>query len=734
MALNAVCLKALGQTSTDSLYSYIVNSDAESGMRRLEAFQNTELAHADDSVLCDYLYLKGRCYEMDHNAAEAVKWYRASATKADSLRRYNQFFYDAVLKVMLWDCRIEDLREEGAFFGLLAMHTPMSCQEAYPKQYLLYSTLADILNYEMRYADVPEISEKGMYFVKRQFSTADDEYYEIPYTEAVSWCLMGRAEKADSIYNWIESHAVPMSDTLSQGMQLLKKDIQWCKTHSFSDLKQKAVRFIDSKPAALFIENIKSHEGAELAHQFFNLIRGMLADYYYDVSDKEDEMVWNKLLTSQIMYFFIRCDSLPGRNGEAFDNAIIRKDFLTYHTSKLIKKPLKWTDVRDNIKAGDAVIDFSCLPAEAFIIRKTYTMPHSVAIDSLLNDDIVKQLGDEPLVISRLYSADGPLARLWRTLEAELKGVKRLYISGSNEFAQINYGAIPLRGGSVVADRYELHTLLSPSDAGQKEYGLTSAFRTAAVYGGIDYEQSKYNASSQTYADEDWQLTRGLPDNVRGGFDNLPGSLAEAQCADSILRSRHIHDLLYVGKQATEESLKALSGKSPDLLHLSTHGFMLAPLFSGGGTDISDTTHTYYKTVLSQSGLLFAGANRAWRDFKHDNHNDGILTSREIMQLDLSGCKLAILSACRSALGETKNVTGVPFGVAYALKMAGVKQVLCSLWTINDAATSVFMKAFYKHLFAVGNARRALRLTQKEMMTSREYSSPYYWASFEIVE
>lgn len=499
------------------------------------------------------------------------------------------------------------------------------------------------------------------------------------------------------------------------------------------DIKQKALRVIDNMQPSLLLAKVKTKGGSELFHDYFDLVRNTLANYYYDVSDKEDEAVWNKLLANQMLYFYICCDSLPRRTHEAYDNAIVRKDFLSYHTGRLGKKPMRWQDVQRSLGECDAAIEICSLPEEVLVLRKGYQSPKSIPVDSLLFEEIVAGLADEPLAINGLYAKDGPLVRFWRLVEPELNGINTIYISGANEFSQINYGAIPLDDGGTVSDKYNCHTLLSTTDAGLATEGNIT-FKSAAVFGGIDYERANYDKTSETYNDEDWQLTRGLPDSMRGGFRNLPGSVIEAACTDSILNSKQIPHHLYKSGQATEESFKALNGNAPNLLHLSTHGFMLAPLFNSDDSLQIDTTVTKYKTVLSQSGLLFAGANKAWRDFKHGEHNDGILTSREIIQLDLSGCKLAVLSACRSALGETRNLTGVPFGVAYALKLAGVRQVLCSLWSIKDDATVAFMKKFYEYLFTVNNAREALRMTQKDMMKSREYSSPYYWASFVIVE
>lgn len=58
---------------------------------------------------------------------------------------------------------------------------------------------------------------------------------------------------------------------------------------------------------------------------------------------------------------------------------------------------------------------------------------------------------------------------------------------------------------------------------------------------------------------------------------------------------------------------------------------------------------------------------------------------------------------------------------------------MCSLWSVDDAATCVYMKHFYHCLTQVGNPAAALKLTVARMKRDG-YTSPYYWASFILVE
>jgi hypothetical protein len=55
------------------------------------------------------------------------------------------------------------------------------------------------------------------------------------------------------------------------------------------------------------------------------------------------------------------------------------------------------------------------------------------------------------------------------------------------------------------------------------------------------------------------------------------------------------------------------------------------------------------------------------------------------------------------------------------------------MWKVDDAATRELMVAYYRALLAGAGRSEALRQVQLAMMQSKNYSHPYYWASFVVV-
>ncbi|SDX99472.1 Tetratricopeptide repeat-containing protein [Lutibacter oricola] len=97
---------------------------------------------------------------------------------------------------------------------------------------------------------------------------------------------------------------------------------------------------------------------------------------------------------------------------------------------------------------------------------------------------------------------------------------------------------------------------------------------------------------------------------------------------------------------------------------------------------------------------------------------------------------LLVLSACETGLGVVRKGEGV-MSLARGFSYAGVKNVLVSLWKVNDKATAQLMSSFYKGYSRTNNKSASLHQSKLEYLRSKEISShkksPYYWASFVFI-
>jgi CHAT domain-containing protein len=119
------------------------------------------------------------------------------------------------------------------------------------------------------------------------------------------------------------------------------------------------------------------------------------------------------------------------------------------------------------------------------------------------------------------------------------------------------------------------------------------------------------------------------------------------------------------------------------------------------------------RSPLVLSGLVCAGANLP------DTPDRGILSADAIAGLLLDDLQLAVFSACDSGLGDVAGGEGV-YGLQRAFHIAGCKNVVASLWKVDDAATAALMTRFYGYLFHEDKDKRlrpmeALRRAQLDL-------------------
>ena len=91
--------------------------------------------------------------------------------------------------------------------------------------------------------------------------------------------------------------------------------------------------------------------------------------------------------------------------------------------------------------------------------------------------------------------------------------------------------------------------------------------------------------------------------------------------------------------------------------------------------------------------------------------------------------ELLVLSACETAVGDERAALGIA-GVAVR---SGARSTLASLWLVDDRSTAQLMSLFYKQLNAGVPRGEALRLTQRSLLQSQQYSHPRYWAAFVLL-
>ena len=421
----------------------------------------------------------------------------------------------------------------------------------------------------------------------------------------------------------------------------------------------------------------------------------------------------------------------------------------------LVEDTETWKEIQKSLDDDDIAIEFCYSPHMdtfsklepfygAFVLRKGYDAPILVSLE---NVDVVEEIFDndnpDELFVNNLYSNDKMVklySMLWHNLTPYLNDVKTIYYSPVGQLSNVNFDVLFGEDGVMLGERYSMNRVSSTANIGELKAQDSRQYESCVLYGNIKYDESQSDMADASLTYETFSGTEVhselalSSENDRGKWGPIPSTKKEISNIGTLLFKKGIKVTTYEEKAANEESFKALSGKSPDIIHLATHGFVIdTPKRAEGNKFVASTSvYSQKDSYMMWAGLMLAGGNNIWQgNFSLTNVEDGILTADEISRLDLSGTKLAVLSACETARGKVDPVDGV-YGLQRAFKMAGVQTIVMSLWKVQDDATSILMTHFYEYLMSGEERHRAL---WKAMMDVRDvYKDPYYWAGFVMLD
>ena len=213
------------------------------------------------------------------------------------------------------------------------------------------------------------------------------------------------------------------------------------------------------------------------------------------------------------------------------------------------------------------------------------------------------------------------------------------------------------------------------------------SYKKALVVGGVDYYAERaVDATGNDPIAYNYAYNNGKPYTF-GTLDQSVGEVKE------ILKHRNSpEDTLLVGAFASEQLFRQICGDY-SMIHISSHGVFNAATIPQG----TDLKQNLSDNTLSHSLIALAGINSSLKDKQFDtNRQDGILSAKEISSLNLSKAELVVLCCCETGLGYV-TPDGV-YGIQRGLKNAGAKAIICTLWDIDDEASSYFMIQFHQYL------------------------------------
>ncbi len=411
----------------------------------------------------------------------------------------------------------------------------------------------------------------------------------------------------------------------------------------------------------------------------------------------------------------------------------------------------------DMIPEGTALIDFMVYEdlGEEKLLASVITKQDNKVIYELVPygdrrtvDDIVLEYRE--IIQDDLADEDelldiGILAYeiVWKPLQDLLANTENIYVIPDGVLNILPFTALVDDDENYLIQNHDVRILTSGRDLIPNDYRL--AVGEYLVLAGPDYD-SEDVVSDAALEEAKGRRSSALKLGIRGAggglrglkFDPLPGAEEEGRIIVDQVTSNDAENQNFFGESAQESILGSMS-EPPEILHIATHGFFL------------EADDTLRKRILKaqrsadlhvpppgdnpllRAGLAFAGINTNAQFLGDiDTSNDGVLTALEVLDLNLSGTRLVVLSACETGLGEIHEGEGV-YGLRRSFQEAGVAEVISSLWEVSDAGTQALMTDFYDNLLSGLPARDALRKVQLDLIDSPEWGYPYIWSAFMIV-
>ena len=418
--------------------------------------------------------------------------------------------------------------------------------------------------------------------------------------------------------------------------------------------------------------------------------------------------------------FLFDCYRLGSHASEMlYDLALYSKGYLLEVADKNVKYYYRWTDVRKRLGKDECAIEFvqyygknDAIKLAALLITADSEKPAFIPIADV--DSLEKQLLSGHITLgtalasvqssdkNAIYMDERLPKQIWTDeLMKAINGVKNIYFSPDGILQQLAIEYL------MPDTSYNCRRLTSTRLLLSKRRKLNDS--RILLCGGINYGK-KGNSSKSGNDDMAYRFMKEYASNLM----DLPGTKKEI---DSIAKLRDKwEDYKLEGEKATDEVFCNMANQYP-LVHIATHGFFLGNLEKG--TDLKPLLHDH---SMSQSGLCFSGAQYALKDSTYDSSfSDGLLSAKEISQVLLNKVELIVLSACQTGLGYI-TADGV-YGIQRALKMAGVKAMIVSLWNVNDYATSYLMMNFYKYLKmdSKGDVYDAFQKARRQLMTQEKF-------------
>jgi CHAT domain-containing protein/Tfp pilus assembly protein PilF len=414
--------------------------------------------------------------------------------------------------------------------------------------------------------------------------------------------------------------------------------------------------------------------------------------------------------------------------------AAIRKSSPQY-SALTQPQPLGLKEIQQQLDPKTVLLEYSLGETRSYLwvvtpdSLKAFELPKGAEIEKIAREtaeslsarSVVKSLETPAQRRARIASADAKfekasteLSRMVLAPASGEFGTKRLVIVADGALQYVPFAALPLAASRPVILDHEIVSLQSASAFAVQRQNLAHrkpapkavAVIADPVFAVTDVRFKGGAAVGESNTQDATRKLEHLPGTANGqlSIPRLPFTRSEA---DQILavapRAASMKALDFRANRAIATSDELSKYR---YVHFATHGYL-------------DTTRA------GLSAIVLSLIDEKGKP------QDGFLRTHDIYNLKLPA-ELVVLSACETGLGKAVTGEGLE-GLTRGFMYAGARHVVVSLWNVNDKATAELMQRLYVGMLRSNKTpAAALRDAQIQMLRTRQWQSPYFWAAFVI--
>lgn len=675
---------------------YKEKGDSNNAFAALDSLESgVGLPNQSETLLATFYNMKGECYASFNDYDKAMEYFDKSSD-------------------ILCGKRIEDT----------------------PSKYDCCQRKAEALYRQKRYDDAYNTYIKCVQACKNKYGETSGNYYQTLYTLACIDAERGNISEADSLFYMSMSYLLANIKPLWKYSTPSQREQVWKETlNKLSGMAEFSIK--------CGIDNSKLTETCYNALLFSKTLlletEKTVLDVLTNEGTEEDMDNYRQLMALNTRLLALRCNYVYNKN-EIDSLVVTQRNLEKQLTDKcqLYNEYNSFLDidyqrVKNKIKENEILIDFSDYQTQdslhqyvAYIIGEQ-EYPQLVKCFNQCQLDLLLNGEANYNMYNYEFHKDCATQLLWKPLSKYIEKGTTIYYVPSGVIHEIAIESLPMADGTILGQHYHFVRLSSAREIG-KSPNATSNQKTAVLYGGLKYNLTPQRLEEESKAYDKSDLAWIYRSEYgKEGFKDLNKSKEEIVKIAKTLIDNGYKVKSYSGAKGNAESLIAMSGKSPSILHIATHGFYYTPDEADKYDYLSG-----YTDAMSLSGLVFSGGNAAWLGKEVPSGVlGGILTARDIANLNFKGTDLVMLSACKTAQGKV-TAEGL-YGLQRAFKKAGAGTLVLALWKVRDNVAEAFTTTFYRELINQGGDKRSAFETTRNIIREK-YKDPFDWACFVMID